>query len=318
MAKIYTIGELLVEIMREGKDQPLNRPGPFLGPYPSGAPAIFISAAAQLGHQAKIWGGVGQDKFGEVLLTRLKADGVDCSDVAVSTEGSTAVAFIAYSSSGEREFIYHIGNTPAALINFDSDAERKKAAQPDYFHVMGTSITASDHMHRQIDRAVKCYYEMGSKISFDPNIRPELLRGKSIEEFTEIIMDRCSVFLPGSSELFLFSSKKDIPGCADDLFERYPQLEIIAVKLGSKGAIVFTRDQKITVPVYPIERVRNILDPTGAGDVYDAAFLCGLLEGKSIENSAHYAAKAGAINSTAFGPMGGDMREIDTDFLQEA
>jgi sugar/nucleoside kinase (ribokinase family) len=60
------MGEIIVEIMRSEKNCPLDQPGIFKGPYPSGAPAIFISAAAQLGNQAKIWGGVGQDKFGDV------------------------------------------------------------------------------------------------------------------------------------------------------------------------------------------------------------------------------------------------------------
>jgi hypothetical protein len=46
MAKIYTMGELLVEIMRTEKDKPLDEPALFMGPFPSGAPAIFISAAA--------------------------------------------------------------------------------------------------------------------------------------------------------------------------------------------------------------------------------------------------------------------------------
>ncbi len=48
MAKIYIMGEILVEIMRDKVDSPLNQKGIFLGPFPSGAPAIFISTVAQL------------------------------------------------------------------------------------------------------------------------------------------------------------------------------------------------------------------------------------------------------------------------------
>ena len=46
---ILTIGEALVEVMRTDIDQPLDKPGPFVGPYPSGAPFIFAVQAARLG-----------------------------------------------------------------------------------------------------------------------------------------------------------------------------------------------------------------------------------------------------------------------------
>ena len=54
MNEIMTMGEMIVEIMRDGVDQPLDRAGVFKGPYPSGAPAIFIDTAARLGHKAAV------------------------------------------------------------------------------------------------------------------------------------------------------------------------------------------------------------------------------------------------------------------------
>ena len=47
--RVIALGELLVEVMRKDVDQPLSRPGEFVGPFPSGAPAIFIDAVARLG-----------------------------------------------------------------------------------------------------------------------------------------------------------------------------------------------------------------------------------------------------------------------------
>jgi sugar/nucleoside kinase (ribokinase family) len=54
----------------------------------------------------------------------------------------------------------------------------------------------------------------------------------------------------------------------------------------------------------PAFRVREV-DPTGAGDCFDAGFLCGLLEGRDLHQSARIAAAAGALNARAFGPMEG-------------
>ena len=51
MAEIWTMGEMIVEIMREKENEPLDKAGVFRGPYPSGAPAIFIDTVARLGHK---------------------------------------------------------------------------------------------------------------------------------------------------------------------------------------------------------------------------------------------------------------------------
>lgn len=88
--------------------------GTFKGPYPSGAPAIFIDTVARLGHSAGILGGVGKDDFGTCLLGRLKGDGVDVSHVIESDTCATGAAFVTYFADGSRKFIFHMGNTPAA------------------------------------------------------------------------------------------------------------------------------------------------------------------------------------------------------------
>ncbi|MHB8065965.1 MAG: PfkB family carbohydrate kinase, partial [Ruminiclostridium sp.] len=106
------MGEVLVEIMRPNPDMQLNVAGQFLGPYPSGAPAIFIDTVSRLGHSAGIIGGVGNDDFGVCIVDRLKKDGVDCSHLMLKSGISTAVAFVTYFSDGSRKFIYHIDKTP--------------------------------------------------------------------------------------------------------------------------------------------------------------------------------------------------------------
>ena len=311
MAKIYTMGELLVEIMRDTVDSPLNESGKFVGPFPSGAPAIFISTVAQLGHEAKIWGGVAKDKFGELLINRLEQDGVNCSDITKSERGATGVAFVSYSSEGDREFIYHIDGTPAGRIEFDQNGQ----TVPDYFHVMGCSIMVNDSMRDIICKAVEWAEAGSAKVSFDPNIRPELLGGRNLYDVVAPVIENTAVFLPGVDELLMFCKSKNVEEAVTEMFEKYPKMEIIHLKKGKRGSTIFTRTQSIDIPIYPIEKVLDIVDPTGAGDSFDAAFLCGLADGMGLEEAGNYASKAGAINSTVFGPMGGDMRKIRHDFL---
>lgn len=87
MAEIVTMGELLCEIMRPTENVELYETGYFRGPFPSGAPGIFISTAARLGCSAGIIAGVGRDDFGKNILDRLKKDGVDVSRVLESDQG---------------------------------------------------------------------------------------------------------------------------------------------------------------------------------------------------------------------------------------
>ncbi|MDR2052578.1 MAG: sugar kinase [Treponema sp.] len=298
------MGELLVEIMRIEKDKPLDAPDLFKGPFPSGAPAIFISAAAQLGNRTKIWGGVAKDKFGDVLLGRLTGDGVDVSAVNVAGTGATGVAFVAYDGSGGREFIFHLDGTPAADISFTETGDI-----PDFFHVMGCSLTINDRVKAEIEHACSYFSAAGAKISFDPNIRPGLLRDRGIMNITGKVMESCSVFLPGLDELTLFAEgRTGLKKAAVFLLDRFPGLEIVHVKLGKRGSRIITRNTDIEIPIYPIEKKYPVIDPTGAGDSFDAAFVSGLAAGMSLMEAGKLAAKAGAINSTVLGPMAGDIK----------
>ena len=82
------------------------------------------------------------------------------------------------------------------------------------------------------------------------------------------------------------------------------RLKILVLKDGSRGSKVYTREgQGFRTGVYKIHQI----DATGAGDSFDAAFLCGLLQKKSLQEAARMGAAAGALNAAAFGPMEGDI-----------
>ena len=71
---VITLGELIVEFASNEIDCGLKKITTFSGPYPSGAPAIFINQASKVGAKTKIYGSVGNDMFGESLINRLKND----------------------------------------------------------------------------------------------------------------------------------------------------------------------------------------------------------------------------------------------------
>jgi len=295
--EIITMGEILVEVMRPRVGMTLFQPGEFIGPFPSGAPAIFIDTVARLGHTAGIIGGRGNDDFGRCLEERLQADGVDLSYVRNFSDRFTAVAFVTYFEDGSRKFIYHIDGTPAVMAEFSQAAALEK---PVFFHVMGCSLMVNDRFRSEIFKAVEHYHNAGAKISFDPNIRPELLGEKNLLEVIGPVLQRTTILFPCLAELELLSGSKNLEESVDLLFSNQT-LDLIVLKRGHSGSTLYRRNQILQIPAYSIQEV----DPTGAGDCFDASFLCGLLEGRSLSECGRMAAAAGALNASAFGPMEG-------------
>ena len=306
MAKVWTMGELLCEIMRPEVDMPLDVAGVFHGPFPSGAPAIFIDTVARLGHSCGIIGGVGKDDFGKCLVERLYKDGVDTSLVTQYDDGTTGVAFVTYFSDGSRRFLYHFPDTPATRPTapdiglLGDDVE--------YFHIMGCSLMAKREFGLEIIKLMNALAGKGAKISFDPNIRPELMKDDLIGQMIKDVMARCSVFLPGVSELLAISGKQTVEDAIAFCFEN-PSLEVVALKKGAEGCDIFTRSEKISMGVYEVKAK----DPTGAGDCFDAAFLCGLMEGKSTREAAKMASAAAALNTAVLGPMEGNISRASVE-----
>jgi len=296
MPDILTAGEILVEIMRKERDVSLWVQGDFSGPYPSGAVAIFIDQAALLGHSAGIVGAVGDDGFGHRTRMRLHADGVDVSCIQVLKEATTAVAFVSYTSSGDRTFIYHIANAAAGL--FENPPERELQGVK-LFHVMGCSLMAGKRMREQINRIAEQVKAGGGLVSFDPNIRVELLKEEKLEDVIGTMMGLTDILLPGEKELLSITEKGSIQEAAEHLLSQ--NKKALVIKKGKEGALYMDGREQIEVKTFAI----NEVDPTGAGDAFDAGFLCGYLEGLSPEECLRLGSACGALNASYFGPMEG-------------
>jgi sugar/nucleoside kinase (ribokinase family) len=305
------MGELLCEVMRPKVDVPLDEVGVFYGPYPSGAPGIFIDTVARLCHKAGIVGGVGKDDFGKCLLERFKKSGVDCSQITEYDDGTTGVAFVTYFSDGSRRFLYHFPDTPATRPK----APKAEALGEDvqYYHIMGCSLMAKEEFGQEILKLMRNLSERGTKISFDPNIRPELMRSEGVYQIVKEVMKHTYVLFPGVAELLMVSEKENVEEAVKACFE-YPNMEIISLKEGVRGCRVYTRDEGFSLSSFSVEEK----DPTGAGDCFDAAFLCGLLEKKDLVEAATMASAAAALNVKVLGPMEGDIsKETIEELIQE-
>jgi tagatose kinase len=309
MPKIVTIGEALVEIMRTGRDQPLDRPAEFAGPYPSGAPAIFASAAARLGAAVGFVGTVGDDPFGACVTNRLLADGIDCSALRRVSERLTGIAFVAYKSDGSRSFVFHLAQSAAALVDEDQ-LPQGYLDDVRYLHVMGSSLTLSEGMRRVCYHAAESVHAHGGTVSLDPNLRTELMGVESLRAICAPILKVANIVFPSGFELTTLTGAPTPEAAADKLL--HAGVGLVALKQGEAGSTLYTSQGVTHIPAYKVTEV----DPTGAGDCYDAAFLVGLSAGWPLEVAGLFANAVGGLATTRLGPMEGTFaRSVVCDFM---
>jgi len=105
-------------------------------------------------------------------------------------------------------------------------------------------------------------------------------------------------------------TEADAEKAAQKLIDR--GVEKVIITLGSKGAFVVTRTEKVSVPAFKVEAV----DTTAAGDTFCGAFAVALVEGKSLKEALQFASAAAAISVTRMGaqPSAPTRKEID-EFL---
>ncbi|MCX7705063.1 MAG: sugar kinase [bacterium] len=294
--EVITCGEILVEIMRKGTKHTFLEPGIFLGPYPSGAPAIFISAVSRIS-QKKVKAGIvsvaGNDDFGKMVILRLKKDGVDTSCIR-TTDTTTGTAFVRYLPDGSRKFIFHPG--AAGLLNAD-DIKKDYFSCVKVFHITGSSIFISPLSFQACKKSLEIAVENRAIISFDPNIRKEMASFKENISKINIFLKHTKILFTTEEEISILFGKKSIKTIVDELYKN--GVEIIVVKKGAKGSEIYHDDKKIDIAAIKV----RVVDPTGAGDTYAGAFIACYCMGKKIEECGQIASITASLKCTRQGPM---------------
>lgn len=297
MKTVVTIGEILVEIMATEVGSGFLEAMPLVGPFPSGAPAIFIDQVARLGQPAAIVAQVGNDDFGRLNIARLAADGVDVSAIGVDPELPTGTAFVRYRSDGGRDFVFNIKHSACGALRMNAAAHATLQAAS-HLHVMGSSLFSAEVVEMTL-QAIEAIKARGGSVSFDPNIRKEMLDLPGLRPALESVLSRTDLFLPSGDELFLFSAARSEAAAVADLLAR--GIPAIVIKRGSDGASYFDADAALYHAAFTVEEV----DPTGAGDCFAAAFVTAWLRGRQPEEALRLACAAGALAVTRRGPMEG-------------
>jgi sugar/nucleoside kinase (ribokinase family) len=302
---VVTIGEILVEIMATEPGIGFAEPIPLVGPFPSGAPAIFIDQVAKLGQPCGMIGCVGADDFGRVNLDRLARDGVDTSAIAVHPELPTGSAFVRYRPDGSRDFVFNIRHSAAGAIGPAPEAERLIEAA-DHLHLMGSSLSTPAVVALALDAAARVRAR-GGTVSFDPNLRKEVLATPGTAETMGRVLGLTDLFLPSGPELFLFTEAAEEAAAAHELLAR--GVRAVVVKKGAEGASYHAADAHLLAPAFAVEEI----DPTGAGDTFAGTFVTFWLRGTAPAAALRSANAAGALAVGRRGPMEGTSTADELD-----
>jgi sugar/nucleoside kinase (ribokinase family) len=302
---ILTMGEILVEIMATERGQSFRKPGTLIGPYASGAPAIFIDQAAHLGSRCAMIGCVGDDDFGTLNVERLRADGVDVSGIAVIKGQTTGSAFVTYREDGERDFIFNITNSASAHLSV-ANIREDLLKDCRHFHVMGSSLF-SFRIIEAMKKVIETVKGHGGTVSFDPNIRKEMLRIPEMREALDFILDYTDVFLPSGHEVTLLATASSERAAIEELLQR--GIREVVVKRGKDGCSFYNGTDELHAPAIQVEEV----DPTGAGDCFGATYIACRAQGMSVADALRYACASGARAVSFRGPMEGTATLAELD-----
>ncbi len=297
MGTIVTLGEILVEIMAERRGSGFTEPLRLIGPFPSGAPAIFIDQVARLGQPCGIIGCVGEDDFGRLNVERLRLDGVDVCAVRIHPDRVTGSAFVRYREDGERDFVFNIKHSACGCVALDG-AARTLLDKCGHFHVMGSSFF-SPRVVEAAKEAVERVRKQGGTVSFDPNIRKEMLRTAEMRASLDWMLRRCDLFLPSGAELTLLTEASTEAAAIPEILGM--GVSALVIKRGASGSSYHDARTSLHMPAFPAPE----LDPTGAGDCFGATFVTCWLQGRGVEESLRYANASGARTVAVRGPMEG-------------
>lgn len=304
------VGEILVEFVATTIGDGFRDVQPFVGPFPSGAPAIFIDQCGRIGGAAAMIGAVGNDDFGLLNIARLERDHVDVSAISHDPDHPTGSAFVRYRDDGSRNFVYNIGTSAASRFGWTANVEAL-VQRCGHLHVMGSALSMPNACS-VIERAAKVIKARGGSVSLDPNLRKELTYDDDTEAHFTQLVQMSDLLLPSGDELQRAAGVDGEDAAVTRLFDL--GVKEIVLKRGSKGATCFQSDgTRTSAAAFDVEEV----DPTGAGDCFGGAYVTCRRLGMSVEQALDYGCAAGARNVTVRGPMegAGTQAELD-DFIE--
>lgn len=234
-----------------------------------------IITLASLGITAVLAGKVGNDEFGTMYRDRLQT--LDVCDELVTCDEPTGSSIILLTPDSERTMNTYLG---ANRLFHRKDIKEDSIRNADYFHFTGY-MWDTENQKEAVQRAITIAHESQTKVSFD--IADPFAVGRNRDTFRTLIADHADVVFANSEEARILFDNYDPYECCRSMGKL---CEIAIVKNGKMGSYI---SYKETVTRIPVQGPVIPKDTTGAGDVYAAGFLYGMVRGLPVETAGYIA-----------------------------
>ncbi len=252
-------------------------------------------AAARQGADAGYLTSLGKDWMGDAFLALWKAEGVDVSTVVRHDSAPTGVYFVTHSEQGHK-FDFLRKGSAASLMKPDS-LPRSYIASTRILHLSAISQAISGDALATCRAAVEIARTAGVRVSYDTNLRLRLWDLGAARHTIDETMAFTDIALPSLDDSRQLTGIDQPDAIVDYYLGLGPSL--VALKMGSDGALIASRDRRVRVAPHRV----NAVDATGAGDAFDGAFLARLLAGDDFEMAARYANTAAALSTKGYGAV---------------
>ena len=263
--------------------------------YPGGKGANQAVAAARLGAAVAFFGVVGADAFGDELLRRLRADGVDVTAVEQVEGVPTGLASVWVDEAGENAIAY----APGANASVDAA----------YVDRVYDQLRRADVLLLQFEIPLETIAHLLARLPADrPTVIVDPAPARALDGLP---LERVDVLTPNRRELIALTGERDVTAATRSLLGL--GVRGVLCKMGDEGAAWFG-EEFLRVDALAVEPV----DTTAAGDAFNGALAC-VIRDRPIDEAIRWANAAGALATTKHGaqPSLPD-REAVRKVLQEA
>lgn len=236
----------------------------------SGQAAYTAFALKKLGVPTGIVGNVGDDLYGRKILDELSAAGVDINQVEKSTGGRSGISVAIVRPDGERAFV----SDTACLKEFTVDMVRRHEE-----FILNSSLVLMDGLFFlpgiQLPDLKNYFLHLKQNkktLLLDTGWDPGNWQPTTIHQL-QALLSEINIFIPNMDEARAITGLKEPEKAANALIELGP--EMVIIKMGAEGSYVLAENEDFRVEPHAVKAH----DAVGAGDVFNAGFIFGLLQG---------------------------------------
>lgn len=236
-----------------------------------GSAANTLAGLAALGARCAFIGQVADDQLGEVFAHDIRAGGIAYSTPAWADDPPTARCLIFVTPDGQRTMNTFLGASqflPAAAL--DEDAIRASSV----LYLEGY-LWDPEEPRAAMRRAIAAARDAGRKVAF--TLSDAFVIERHGADFRAMIeTGEIDILFANHIELAALTGHDDFE---TGLAELAPKVPVLVVTRSELGAVAVAGGQRFAVPAEPVEQV---VDTTGAGDLFAAGFLFGHVRGWQI------------------------------------